>query len=181
MMSLYHVRSKTGNKDKNHTFLTNMPGMTADNERCKILVVDDEKVVRNAISKKLTKAGHYCIETGDSSGVIDLIKEDQPGLVILDIRMPGKSGRQLLPEILESYPGTAIIMATAVVDPNVIVECMRSGAQDYMMKPFDMDYIVQIVDKVLEKKKLEQDIQEFQENLQSQVENQKNEIRKLFS
>lgn len=154
--------------------------MTAEHEHGIILVVDDEQVVRRAISKRLTKAGHHCIEAGDSDKVIDLMKEGRPELVILDIKMPGKSGSELLPEILAAYPGTAVIMATAIVDPHVIVECMRSGAQDYIIKPFDLEYIAQIVTKVLEKKKLEEDIQEFQQNLQMQVENQKKEIQKLF-
>ncbi|MCX6006171.1 MAG: response regulator [Chloroflexi bacterium] len=154
--------------------------MTSDTEHGKILVVDDEPLVRRSISKRLTKAGHECIEAGDAKEVIDLIRDGQPRLVILDIKMPGKSGTDLLPEILESFPGTAVIMATAIVDPHIIVDCMRNGAQDYIMKPFDLEYMTQIVGKVLEKQKLEQDIQEFQESLLTQVENQKKEIQKLF-
>ena len=154
--------------------------MTSDTEHGRILVVDDERLVRRAISKRLTKAGHQCIEAGASADVIDLIKDGQSQLVILDIKMPGRSGTELLPEILASYPGTAVIMATAIVDPHVIVDCMRIGAQDYIIKPFDLEYMTQIVAKVLEKQKLEQDMQVFQESLQTQVENQKKEIQKLF-
>jgi putative two-component system response regulator len=149
-------------------------------ERGKILIVDDEQAVRTAISRRLTRAGHTCIEAADTKGLIDRIKEDQPQLVILDIKMPGRSGNELLPEIVASFPGTAVVMATAVVDPNVIVECMRSGAQDYIMKPFDLEYVAQIIDKALEKRKLEQDIKQFQETLKNEVENQKRETQKLF-
>ena len=149
-------------------------------ERGKILIVDDEQAVRRAISRRLSKAGHECLEACDSRGLIEKIQSDQPQLIILDIRMPGKWGNTLLPEIVSSFPSTSVIMATAVVDPHVIVECIRSGAQDYILKPFDLEYIVQIVDKVLEKKRLEQKIKEFQENLKSEVEYQKRETQKLF-
>lgn len=154
--------------------------MTENAERGRILIVDDEQAVRTAIKKRLTRAGHECLEAGDVSNLIDRIREDQPHLVILDIRMPGKSGNEILPEIVSNFPGTSVVMATAVVDPNIIVECIRNGAQDYILKPFDLEYVAQIVGKTLEKRKLEQDIRKFQESLQAEVEQQRKETQKLF-
>ncbi|MBN1375556.1 MAG: response regulator [Dehalococcoidia bacterium] len=149
-------------------------------ERGKILIVDDERAVRTAINKRLTRAGHRCIEAGEVNGLIEKIREDQPHLVILDIKMPGKQGNEILPEIISTFPGTSVVMATAVVDPGVIVECIRNGAQDYIMKPFDLEYVTQIVDKTLQKRKLEQDIKRFQESLEAEVEHQRKETQKLF-
>ncbi|OGO14609.1 MAG: hypothetical protein A2Z02_00660 [Chloroflexi bacterium RBG_16_48_7] len=154
--------------------------MANSTERGKILIVDDEKAVRTAINRRLTRAGHTCTEAADANGLINRINEDRPQLVILDIKMPGRSGNELLPEIIAAFPGTAVVMATAVADPNVIVECMRGGAQDYIMKPFDLEYVAQIVDKALEKRKLEQDIKKFQDGLQAEVEHQRKETQKLF-
>ena len=146
----------------------------------KILIVDDEQGVRRAMSKRLTKAGHICIEADGTEALIDKINEYRPQLVILDIKMPGKSGQEILPEIIAAFPGTAVIMATSVADPAVIIDCMRNGAQDYVMKPFDLEDIAQIAEKALAKSSLEQKIKEFQENLEAEVENQKKETQKLF-
>ncbi|MBN1691414.1 MAG: response regulator [Dehalococcoidia bacterium] len=154
--------------------------MSEQTDRGKILIVDDEQAVRMAINKRLTRAGHQCLEAEKADGLIDKIRQDQPHLVILDIKMPGKQGNEILPEIVSSFPGTSVVMATAVVDPSVIVECIRSGAQDYIMKPFDLEYVTQIVDKTLQKRKLEQDIKQFQESLQAEVEHQRRETQKLF-
>jgi response regulator RpfG family c-di-GMP phosphodiesterase len=154
--------------------------MNRKNGHGKILIVDDEQGVRKAMNKRLTRAGHECIEASDTEGLINRIREDQPQLVILDIKMPGKSGKDMLPEIMAAFPGTAVIMATSVADPTVIVECMRNGAQDYIMKPFDLEDIAQIAEKTLDKRRLEKEIREFQANLEAEVERQKKETQKLF-
>ena len=86
----------------------------------------------------------------------------------------------MLPEIMAAFPGTAVIMATSVADPNIIIDCMKNGAHDYIMKPIDLEDIAQIAEKALAKRSLEQKIREFQENLEAEVENQKKETQRLF-
>jgi putative two-component system response regulator len=154
--------------------------MVTGTEYSKILVVDDEKSIRRAITKRLAREGHECIEAGNAQEAIEQIRTCQPGLVILDVMMPGRSGNQLLADIVNSFPDTAVIMVTAVVDINIVIECMKGGAHDYITKPFDLDQVVQTVDKVLDKRKLELKIREFQESLRNEVEEQRREIRKLF-
>ena len=82
---------------------------------------------------------------------------------MLDIKMPGKSGKDLLPELKAGYPGMAVIMATAVAEAHLAIQCMRLGADDYITKPFSLNEVVMSVEKVLEKRLLELKIWEYQE------------------
>ncbi|HEX9896355.1 MAG TPA: HD domain-containing phosphohydrolase [Dehalococcoidales bacterium] len=146
----------------------------------RILIVDDEEVVRRTISKALTKKGYQCIEAGESLEVMNRIENNNPDLVILDIIMPGKSGRELLPEIVTCYPQMAVIMATAIIDPDTIIECMKAGAQDYVTKPFDLEEVVARVHTAMEIKRLERKFNEYHQHLEHKVEDHQREIRELF-
>ena len=99
---------------------------------------------------------------------------------MLDMKMPGMSGMDLLSELKATYPDTAVIMATAVAEANLAIQCMRLGADDYITKPFNLDEVFLNVEKTLEKRMLEHRIKEYQEQLQQKVEQQTGEIRRLF-
>ena len=154
--------------------------MVINAEEHRILIVDDEGLVRRAVRKRLTREGYQCYEAGNAPEALDRMQTEQPHLVLLDVKMPGKTGLEILPEITNLYPGTAVIMATAVVEADVIIECMRGGAQDYITKPFDLDQIVQSVDKALQMKQLEHKIREYQQQLEHTVAEQKGKIHEMF-
>jgi HD-GYP domain-containing protein (c-di-GMP phosphodiesterase class II) len=87
---------------------------------------------------------------------------------------------ELLVDLKVNYPNTAVIMATAVAEANLAIQCMRLGADDYVTKPFNLDEVALNVEKTLKKRMLEHKIKEYQEQLQQKVEQQTVEIRKLF-
>ena len=107
----------------------------------KVLIVDDEEVIRKLLNRHLSTEGYLCQEASSADDALSKIKSNQPTLVILDINMPGKLGTELLPEIKASYPDTLVIMATAVSDTRIAVECMKRGADDYFTKPFSLDEV----------------------------------------
>jgi putative two-component system response regulator len=146
----------------------------------KILIVDDEEGIRRLLHHKLAKAGYQCQEAENAERALEKMKVVPPELVILDIKMPGKSGIELLPEIKAQYPETAVIMATAVTEAANAISCMKEGADDYICKPFNLEEVVISVDKALEKRRLELEIKEYQQHLQQKVEEQTVEIRRLF-
>jgi putative nucleotidyltransferase with HDIG domain len=146
----------------------------------RILLVDDEAMIRRLLNVKLSKQGYHCEESGNATEALDKMTTYSADLIMLDMKMPGKSGMELLPELKVSYPDTAVIMATAVAEANLAIQCMRLGADDYITKPFNLDEVALNVEKTLEKRMLEHQIKEYQQQLQQKVEEQTGEIRRLF-
>src|SRR5208283_2107701 len=116
--------------------------------------------------------GYHCEEASSSDETLDKMRTYSADLIMLDIKMPGKSGMDLLPELKVNYPATAVIMATAVAEANIAIQCVKLGADDYITKPFNLDEVVMNVEKVLEKRALEFQIGEYQKHLQQKVEEQ---------
>lgn len=154
--------------------------VTGLTERESVLIVDDEAVIRRFLRRKLSGEGYQCEEAGSAEQALEKLRGDTAELVILDIRMPGKSGHELLLEIRARYPDTAVIMATAVTETSIAIQCMKEGAQDYLPKPFDLNEVVLSVGRVLTKRRLELQIREYQQHLEQKVGEQTREIRTLF-
>ncbi len=150
------------------------------NKRERILIVDDEAMVRRLLRQKLSREGYQCEEADSAEQALDRLRGNSTELVILDIKMPGKSGMELLPEIRAGYPDTAVMMATALTDANIAIQCMKQGAYDYISKPFNLGEVVLSVNGVLERRRLELEIREYQQYLEQRVEEQTKEIRKVF-
>lgn len=148
--------------------------------REKILIVDDEKIVRRSLNKCLSMNGFSCEEASNADEALANLQNRPADLVILDIMMPGKSGSELLPQLKKSFPDTAVIMATAVVEPDTIVNCMKNGAHDYITKPFDVNQLVSNIQMVLEKRNLELNLKMRRQALEGKVEEQAKELQKLF-
>ncbi len=146
----------------------------------RILIVDDEKTVRRSLNRCLTQSGFSCVEACDANEALDNLTNKPADLVILDITMPGTSGSELLPQIKQSFPDTAVVMATAVVEPDTIINCMKNGAQDYITKPFDVNELVSNIEMVLKKRQLELNLKEKSQVLEGKVNEQAMELQKLF-
>jgi len=145
-----------------------------------ILIVDDEVVVRRVLSEKLGLAGYRCEQASTADEALARIKSTAVQLAILDITMPGKSGVELLSEIKAAHPDIAVIMATAVVDINTAVECLKQGAYDYITKPFNLDEVLLSVERALERRRLEQENRDYQLHLEQKVGEQARKIRAAF-
>lgn len=152
--------------------------MTAKQE--KILIIDDEQTIRRLLKQMLSNQGYHCQEAGNAEEALEKLRNDAISLVLLDIKMPGKSGIEFLPEVKTGYPDTAVIMATSVTDINVAIQCLKHGADDYIFKPFNLDEVYLVVQRVLEKRYLQLKIREYQQYLEEKVREQTGEIRRLF-
>jgi len=155
--------------------------MTTSVAQPSVLIVDDEALVRRTLRKSLSREGFLCDEADNAEKALECLRRRQAEVAILDIKMPGKTGNELLPEIRSAFPETAVIMATAVAEPNIIIQCMKGGAQDYINKPFDVDQIVESIRKVLEKRNLELDVNRQRKMLEGKVEEQTRMLQKTFS
>ena len=149
-------------------------------EKETILIVDDEESIRKLLKHKLVGEGYRCREAGGAAQALDELQTGVVGLVLLDIKMPGKSGIQLLPEIKAAYPDTVVVMATAVTDTSTALHCMRLGAYDYVTKPFNLAEVVLSVERALEKRRLELENRDYQQHLEERVSEQAEKIRQSF-
>jgi len=145
-----------------------------------VLIVDDEAVIRKLLSLRLSQGGCVCREAADAEEAINILSVQPVSLVLLDIRMPGKSGEELLPEILAVYPDMAVIMVTAVNDAQMAIDCMKKGAYDYLTKPFNLDEVLLSAERALEKRRLILENRDYQYNLEQKVAAQADRIRASF-
>jgi len=145
-----------------------------------ILIVDDEESVRRLLNNKLTNDGYQCYEASNAGQALDKLRHNKIDLVMLDIKMPGKSGIELLPEIKSVNSDISVIMITATADMHTAIQCMKQGAYDYITKPFELDEIAISVARALEKRRLELENKEYQQYLEKKVAEQANKIRASF-
>jgi len=144
-----------------------------------VLIVDDEELMRRAIRTKLTREGYACFEASCANEALSQLEEKPFDLVILDIKMPGRSGSDLLPELRREYPDTAVIMATAVIDARTIIQCMKDGAHDFIPKPFEFQELLLAVGNSLVKNRIEGELKFHMNTLEKEIDDQGREIRKL--
>lgn len=118
----------------------------------KILTVDDAAFMRKVIKDTLSKAGYTEIfEAEDGAMAVEKYNEIKPDLVLMDITMPNMDGLQALKKIKEADAGAKVVMCTAMGQESMVVDAIKSGARDFIVKPFNADRIVQTVNAVLGK------------------------------
>ena len=105
----------------------------------KILIVDDELLVSDVISKCLQTEGYVCDVANSAENALELLVHRSYALVISDIMMPGKSGIELLAILRRDYPDIAVIMVTALDDRKTALQALQLGAFGYVIKPFDLN------------------------------------------
>jgi len=115
----------------------------------KILIVDDDLASCRTLQLHLSSLGHDVALAHSAAEGLHAALAAPPDLVILDIRMPGKSGLEVLPELKEQLPDTRVIMITAFHDMESTIEAMQKGAEDYIHKPIDIDELDAAIDKLL--------------------------------
>ncbi len=127
-----------------------------------ILIVDDEKTVRTAL--RMTLEGEYSVTTaGQGSEALKLFHEERPDLILLDIGLPDMNGIDVLKSMKDKDPDAMVVMVTAVDEVKTIVEAVKLGAFDYLVKPIDAQELVLTVQNALENKQLKNQIQVIQE------------------
>jgi putative two-component system response regulator len=148
--------------------------------KAKILIADDETIVRMLISRSLTEKGHDCTAVSDGFQILEKLASGYYDLILLDINMPGKSGVETLDEIMLKYPDAAVIMITAVSDIDTAIELMRKGAYDYIVKPLDLDMLSMRIEKAMDKRRLLLDNRNYQHRLEDTLSLQTDKVRKTF-
>ncbi|NLK63601.1 MAG: response regulator [Tissierellia bacterium] len=116
----------------------------------KILIVDDAAFMRMMIKDTLKNHGYEnIIEAADGEIAVQTYKTEKPDLVIMDITMPNKNGLEALKEIRELDPNAVIVMCSAMGQESMVVEAIRNGAKDFIVKPFKADRILKTVQGIM--------------------------------
>jgi len=116
----------------------------------KIMLVDDAAFMRMMVKNALTKSGYdNFVEAQDGAEAVKKYAEEKPDMVIMDITMPNMDGLQALKKIRESDPNAKIVMCTAMGQEGMVVDAIKSGEKDFIVKPFNAERIVQTVNTIL--------------------------------
>ena len=124
----------------------------------KVLVIDDEDVIRETIRKQLDGSGFEIIEAEDGQQGIDLLNTlDNPltvDVIICDIRMPKINGIEAIAYFRKEYPSTPIIVLTGYPDVTLATDLLKQGVTDYLTKPVDKQSLVEVVKKAAQQRTL---------------------------
>lgn len=115
----------------------------------KILVVDDAAFMRQKCAQMLAQNGHQVVEAGNGAEAVAKYKETKPDGVLLDITMPDMDGVQALAAIIGLDANAKVAMCSAMGQQSIVMECLKAGAKDFVIKPFDADRVMAAVKKML--------------------------------
>ena len=113
----------------------------------KILVTDDAAFMRMMLKDILTKAGYEVAEADNGKTMLEKYESEKPDLVTLDITMPEMDGLEALRNLKANHPESVVIMCSAMGQQAMVVDAIRSGARDFIVKPFQGDKVIESVKK----------------------------------
>jgi len=123
-----------------------------------VLVVDDEKEIRELLATILRQRGHETFLASDGKSALEQVKKVWPDLVVLDYKLPDMDGIEVLPRIKEIHSGAQVVIITGYGDIDLAVKAMRSGAYDFMSKPIEVEPFALRIEKALEAQKLRRQV-----------------------
>ncbi|MFO8098542.1 MAG: sigma-54 dependent transcriptional regulator, partial [Salinibacter sp.] len=129
----------------------------------RVLVVDDEPRIRHALRVCLEGEGYDVTEARGAEAALEAVRRRPYDLAFLDLRLPGASGMDLLPDLLDEQPHLKVLVITAHSSIDSAVEAMRRGATDYLPKPFTPAQVRQAAEKAIERRTLERKVDLLEE------------------
>lgn len=120
--------------------------------RTKILIVDDELIMRESLGGWLERDGHEIEKAASGEEALELMKKTRFDVLLVDIKMEGMSGLELLKIVKEKDPDVQVVMITAFGSISSSIEAMKNGAFDYLLKPFDPNELGVLIEKIVENK-----------------------------
>ncbi len=146
----------------------------------KILVVDDEKDITDLLSEYLELEGYEVLKANDAEEAEKILSSQEISLMLTDIRMPKKSGIELLKEAKRKYCDLEVVMISALRDINMAIEAMKAGAFSYLLKPFNLSDVSMNVKNALEKRRLILENRRYQLHLEKLVEERTEKLKETI-
>ena len=130
-----------------------------------VLIIDDEAAIRDSLETLLTMEGFQVTTAVDGASGIEQLAQREFDLVLLDLSLPGESGMELLPKILEMHPGMPVIMITAFGTVANVVEAIRAGAENFVQKPWDNEKLLADIRAAVARKRAEEEVVQLKRTL----------------
>ena len=121
-------------------------------ELATILVVDDDPRIADLLCEDLIEVGYDCIKTTNGEDALERLSKNNCDVVLLDLKLPGISGMDVLRKMKSGYPRPAVIVVTALGDARTAVDAMKNGAIDYITKPFELENVNNSIEAALKAK-----------------------------
>jgi len=132
-------------------------------DNVRILIIDDEKVIREGVERALSKRGYHIVKAEDGDQGLTFLKEQDFDIVLTDLMMPGLDGFAVLDWIRENQPNVQVIVITVFATVTKAVTAMKQGAFDFVGKPFTPDYIRVVVDRAIDKLAMRAETEQLRE------------------
>jgi two-component system, NtrC family, sensor kinase len=129
----------------------------------KILVIDDEPGIRDLLTRELTAQGHWVESATDGLDALEKMKKEKYQVALCDLNMPKLGGLEALEEIHKRDPEIEVIMMTGYATVETAVDAMKKGAYDFVQKPFNLNEVLALVEKSIEKSDLKSIVQQLRE------------------
>ena len=149
-------------------FMQTYPEMVETAGKMHLLVVDEDAAVRSACCEIALSKGYASIGVGTVDAARELLRGSAIDILLLDLRAPVSAGLELLEEVKTLHPETSVIVMTAFATVNSAVEAMRTGASDYLTKPFAIDEITGVLERASERRTLNVSSRRLRERLRNQ-------------
>lgn len=130
-------------------------GSTPETPAASIVVVDDDPAILELVTFLLTRRGHRVSVANDAQTALALVAAEQPELVLMDYMLPDQDGLSALRSIREQFPDTYVVMFSGQGSEELVVELMKAGAAEYLLKPFNNRALLERVDGVLRLREIE--------------------------
>ena len=115
----------------------------------KILIADDAEFLRVRTSRMLAVEGFSVVEADNGTKAVELFQTEKPDIVLLDISMPEKDGLAALKEILAAKPDAKVVMLSSLGQQTLVLQAIRAGAKDYIVKPVEKERVLGVIHKIL--------------------------------
>jgi response regulator RpfG family c-di-GMP phosphodiesterase len=148
----------------------------------RVLIVDDEASVRKVMAAVLAQIGLPCERAASGEEALHILESQRIDAVISDLQMPGMSGMELLAKVRQNYPQMVFLVVTGVDDIRVGIQAMRQGADDYLVKPLQVDanIVLASLTRALHVKHLEQEVENYRHHLEEIVAEQTQQLREAL-
>lgn len=149
----------------------------APSTETRVLIVDDELHTRKLLATMLGEGGVRCKTAACAQEALRILNEEPMDAMLVDLQMPRVSGMELLIKLRPLYPSLAFLMVTGVDDIRVGIEAMKNGADDYLVKPLQLEVVIASLERALKKKRLEQEVESYRRHLEEMVEERTEQLK----